>query len=116
MADFLIDVNLPYYFSLWNSPEYIHQTNINDCWTDNQIWDYAKDNQLTIITKDADFQNRILLSEPPPKVIYIRIGNCRLRELHQLLSKYWQEILEISKECKLVIVYKDRIEGIKSTF
>lgn len=64
MPRFLIDVNLPYYFSLWNNPDYIHQIDINDSWTDTQIWDYAKDKGLTIISKDAGFTNRILLSEP----------------------------------------------------
>lgn len=43
MPDFLIDVNLPYHFSLWNNPAYIHQIDINDSWTDFQIWEYAKE-------------------------------------------------------------------------
>ena len=50
MKKFLIDVNLPYYFSLWNNVEFIHQKDINDEWTDEQIWNYARDNNLTIIT------------------------------------------------------------------
>jgi len=29
MVKYLIDVNLPYYFSLWNTPEYVHQIDIN---------------------------------------------------------------------------------------
>ena len=115
MAHFLVDVNLPYYFSTWNTPDYIYQTDINDTWTDDQIWQYAKKNSLTIITKDADFQNKMLLSEPPPKVIYIRIGNLKLKEFYNLISRNWEEILEYNNECKLVIVYTDRIEAIKSS-
>ena len=49
MALFLIDANLPYYFSLWNSDDFIHQKDINDEWSDEQIWNYAKENKLTII-------------------------------------------------------------------
>ncbi|HYF67281.1 MAG TPA: DUF5615 family PIN-like protein [Ohtaekwangia sp.] len=113
MAHFLIDVNLPYYFSLWNSPDYIHQIDINDCWTDTQIWNYAKEKRLTIITKDADFTNRILLTEPPPQVIHIKIGNHKLKEFHALLSKIWADVLVLNNEHKLVTVYPDRIEGIK---
>jgi hypothetical protein len=37
MAKFLVDVNLPYYLSLWNTDEYIHQRNIDDEWKDSQI-------------------------------------------------------------------------------
>ena len=34
MQVFLIDVNLPYYFSLWNSEEYIHLKDIDQEWSD----------------------------------------------------------------------------------
>lgn len=46
MSRYLIDVNLPYYFSLWEGDEYIHQKDINDEWSDSQIWEYAKNNNL----------------------------------------------------------------------
>ncbi|EKB51084.1 DUF5615 family PIN-like protein [Cecembia lonarensis] len=114
MARFLIDVNLPYYFSLWNNSEYIHQLDIDDTWTDAQIWEYAKKKKLTIISKDADFYNKILMTNPPPKVIHIKIGNLKIRDFHELISKNWSEVLELNKDNKLVLVYSDRIEGVKS--
>lgn len=64
---YLIDVNLPYYFSIWNKPEYIHQKDLGDDWRDEQIWSYAKENNLTIVSKDSDFSNRMMLKEPPLK-------------------------------------------------
>ncbi|MBX9807293.1 MAG: DUF5615 family PIN-like protein, partial [Flavobacteriaceae bacterium] len=70
MSKFLIDANLPYYFSLWNNPDFIHLKDINDEWTDEQVWAYAKEKKMTIITKDSDFSNKIMLSNPPPKVIH----------------------------------------------
>jgi predicted nuclease of predicted toxin-antitoxin system len=101
MANFLVDVNLPYYFSLWNDKGYVHQLDIDDTWTDQQIWRYAKENNLTIITKDTDFYNISLISEPPPKVIHLRIGNMKLKELHGFLHKVWPDVLELIKTCKL---------------
>lgn len=74
----------------------------------------CKERDLTIITKDTDFRNKILISEPPPKIIIIRIGNLRLKDFHDLISKSWKEILEFNNHYKLVVVYPDRIEGIKS--
>lgn len=62
MAKYLIDVNLPRRSSLWNSDDYIHQYDIADEWTGTQIWNYAKENSLTIVTKDADFSNRIIFT------------------------------------------------------
>ena len=113
MAKFLVDVNLPYYFSLWNHDDYVHQFDLGDTWADRGIWEYARENNLTIVTKDANFYNRILTSDPPPKVIHIRVGNKRLKELHGFLNKIWPEVLALNGTCKLISVYPDRIEGLK---
>jgi predicted nuclease of predicted toxin-antitoxin system len=112
MAEFLIDANLPYFFSLWNNNRFIHLKDINDVWTDSEVWEYALKNHLTIITKDSDFSNRILFKEPPPKVIHIKFGNIRINEFHNIISNLWNDIEEFNKEHKLVNVYTDRIEGI----
>ncbi len=113
MKKFLIDVNLPYYFSLWNSEEFIHQRDIDDEWTDEQIWNYARENNLTIITKDSDFSHRIILQEPPPKVIHIRFGNVKMEGFFDIISTSWKEILELNNKFKLVNVFHDRIEAVK---
>lgn len=79
MALYLIDVNLPYYFSLWNNDNYIHQRDIDDECNDEQIW--KQENDMTIITKDSDFSNKILLHTPPPKIIHIRFGNMKMNRV-----------------------------------
>jgi predicted nuclease of predicted toxin-antitoxin system len=112
MKKFLIDANLPYYFSLWKGDEYIHVKDLNDEWTDEQVWNYSKMNNLIIVTKDSDFSNRILLNEPPPRVIHIKIGNLKLKFLYQALSGAWEEVCLLSDKYKLVNVFEDRIEGI----
>ena len=113
MAKYLIVVNLPYYFGLWNASEYIHQTDVNPLAKDQVIWEYAKENSLTIITKDSDFSNRILFKDPPPKVIHIKIGNVSMKEFHRLINSCWKDVVKMSESHKLVNVYKDKIEGIK---
>jgi predicted nuclease of predicted toxin-antitoxin system len=112
MVKFLIDVNLPYYFSLWNSGEFIHQNDINDKASDEDIWQYAKTHKLTIITKDVDFSNKILLHKPPPKVIHIRFGNMKMSEFFIVMTKLWDDSIKINETHKLVNVFVDRIEGI----
>ena len=112
MVKFLIDVNLPYYFSLWNNENCIHQKDINDEWSDEQIWDYAMKENLTIITKDADFFNKMLLQQPPPKVIHIRFGNLKMNHFFELTFKVWDDVLKLNENNKLVSVYLDRIEAI----
>jgi predicted nuclease of predicted toxin-antitoxin system len=91
MPRFLIDANLPYYFSLWHGDDFIHQFALGDEWSDQDIWNYARDKNLIIVTKDADFSDRIILSEPPPKVIHIRFGNLRMRDFFLTVTKQWQQ-------------------------
>lgn len=112
MPNYLIDINLPYYFSLWNTDEYIHQRDLDAKASDATIWQYAKLNELTIITKDRDYSDRILLLNPPPRIIHLRVGNMKLRDFHTFVSKHWDQVLEMSKTHKLVILFKNRIEGI----
>lgn len=112
MASFLIDVNLPYRFNLWESSDYIHVKDLGETWTDSQIWQYAQTHKLTIVSKDADFSERVLPHQPPPSVIHIRLGNMKMREFHQKLSALWPDVCELSQRYKLVRVYQDRLEGI----
>lgn len=110
---FIVDANLPYYFSLWNNREnYIHVYDINIKMNDDEIWNYAKENNLTIITKDKDFSSRILFHTPPPKVIHLKTGNLKLKSLYSYLSENWTTIIELSDKNKLVNVYLDRIESV----
>jgi predicted nuclease of predicted toxin-antitoxin system len=111
MPKFLIDVNLPYYFSLWNTPEYIHQQDINDAWNDELIWEYAMNNNLTIVTKDSDFSSRILFHSPPPRVTHIKFGNLKMSEFFNRITS-WIDVQVLSEGNKLVQVYQDRIEAI----
>lgn len=55
---------------------------------DSQIWSYAKLNGLAIVSKDSDFQQRSLLHGSPPKFIWLRVGNCTVRETEDLLRSY----------------------------
>lgn len=113
MPKYLVDVNLPCYISHWQKPDFLSQLDINRTWEDHDIWEYAKENNLTIITKDADFQDKILFQAPPPKVIWIRIGNMRLRKFKLFLEENWTEIKDLSESHKLVTVFADRIEALK---
>jgi len=112
MAKYLIDVNLPYYFSLWKGDDFIHQRDINDEWDDEQIWNYARKNNLTIITKDSDFSNKILMHTPPPKVIHIRFGNLKMKPFFKTITKCWADVVKLEEKCKLINVFADRIEGV----
>lgn len=52
---------------------------------DQDVWDYAASRAFMIVSKDADFQHRALLYGPPPKVIWLRVGNSPTRKVAELL-------------------------------
>ena len=54
---------------------------------DDEIWDFAIKNGLTIVTKDADFSDMQLLRGFPPKVLWLQTGNCTNRYLEDLLRQ-----------------------------
>jgi predicted nuclease of predicted toxin-antitoxin system len=112
MIKFIVDANLPFKFKLWKDERFQHVREINEEWSDSQIWKYAKRRSLTIITKDVDFSNRIITAEPPPKVIHLKVGNMRLNEFRQFMITNWEEMERMSADHKLVDVYRDRITGI----
>jgi predicted nuclease of predicted toxin-antitoxin system len=80
--------------------------------TDTAVWDYARRNELVIVSKDADFSDRIITQSPPPWVVHLKFGNPRRKEFHALLARVWAQVEALLKNHKLVNVFSDRIEGI----
>lgn len=66
------------------------------------------------MTKDADFHDRCLLDSNPPQVIYLRLGNLLLRELHQFFAENWASILAQLPEARLLVVTRYRVEIMRS--
>jgi predicted nuclease of predicted toxin-antitoxin system len=59
-------------------------------YSDDQIWNFAKTNNYTIVTFDSDFFEISNLKGHPPKIIWLRTGN--------LITANIKSILELKKE------------------
>ncbi len=55
---------------------------------DTAVWNYAEQNGFTIVSKDSDFQRRSLLLGHPPKFVWLRLGNCPVQPIEELLRRY----------------------------
>ena len=68
------------------------------------VWAYAKENGLVIVSKDADFRHLGFTYGHPPKIIWIRRGNCSTREIGTLLRKYYDSVLAFYEDEQEVVL------------
>jgi len=71
--------------------EHVHRCDLGSA-DDDAIWEYAKSQGFTIVSKDSDFSERSVLYGSPPKIIWIRAGNCSTEEIEQLLRSSVENI------------------------
>jgi predicted nuclease of predicted toxin-antitoxin system len=57
-----------------------------DTSTDAEIWQFAYEHTYTIVTKDSDFNDIAVFKGVPPKVIWIKLGNCRVVDIENVLK------------------------------
>lgn len=66
--------------------------------SDETIWQYAAQHGFTLLTKDADFHQRSFLFGYPPKVVWIRCGNCSTASIEQLLRLRHSDLLQFAAD------------------
>lgn len=55
-------------------------------YSDLKIWEFAKENEYTIVTFDSDFYDIANIKGHPPKIIWLRIGNTSTNNIAKVLS------------------------------
>jgi predicted nuclease of predicted toxin-antitoxin system len=60
--------------------------------SDESVWQLAREHHCVLVTKDEDFHRLCVLRGAPPKVIWIRLGNCTTAEIASLLLEYRSDI------------------------
>src|SRR6185437_16029378 len=63
-----------------------------DCASDDQIWEYARQNGFAIVTKDEDYNNLSVVRGSPPKVIWLQFGNCTTVHLEAVFRARFADI------------------------
>lgn len=67
---------------------------------DEAVWLYAKENGYLIVSKDSDFHEHSVLRGAPPKVVWIRRGNCSVRHIELLLRNRVEEIQRLVEDAE----------------
>ena len=66
--------------------------------TDAEVWEYARVNSFVIASKDDDFHQRSFLYGAPPKVIWLRVGNCSTKRILECLRARVADILAFERD------------------
>ncbi len=82
---------------LYPGSAHVHQCGLGRT-DDAAIWEYAKSNGFTIVSKDSDFEERSILSGSPPKIIWVRARNCTSAEVESLLRSAFSAVTRFVQE------------------
>lgn len=71
---------------------------------DQEIWFHARTHGFLIVSKDNDFAELAVLRGAPPKVVWLRIGNCSTRAVERLLRHKMSVIEEFANDPERVVL------------
>ncbi len=82
---------------LFPDSQHVHALGL-DRTPDDLIWEYALREGYLIVTKDVDFSDRSVLRGFPPKVIWLRRGNCTTGQIEEILRGHYREIKSLDED------------------
>lgn len=71
---------------------------------DDEVWIYARDHDFVIVSKDSDFSEMSVLHGFPPKVVWIRRGNCSTNDIERILRQDFNLIESLVADTNLGIL------------
>ena len=71
---------------------------------DKDVWEFARQHDYMIVSKDADFSEMGVVYGFPPKIIWIRRGNCSTQAIETLLRESFERICEFADEMAIGIL------------
>lgn len=75
---------------------------------DEAVWARAVADGFAIVTKDDDFRQRSFLRGAPPKVVWVRLGNCRTDDVEALLRARQADVAAFSSDEQAALLLLSR--------
>ena len=64
---------------------------------DLEVWEHARQNGFAITSKDSDFNELSVVHGFPPKVVWIRRGNCSSSEIEVMLREEYESLRDLEQ-------------------
>jgi predicted nuclease of predicted toxin-antitoxin system len=107
---FLVDANLPRNLTWFNSSSFSFAHDWGDGFPDREIWNYALENDMIILTRDSDYFYWMIQAKIAPKVVYFKLQQQGRKELEEYLSFHWEQICSLIKIHRMVIATIDSLD------
>lgn len=95
---------------LWPDSVHVRDVGLAEA-LDREVWDYASKHGLVLVSRDSDFHDLSFLHGPPPKVIWLRCGNCSTTDLAELLRSYQETIRKFVSDPESAVLV---VPGVRS--
>jgi len=71
---------------------------------DPTIWQLAQEHGCVLVTKDEDFHRLSVLRGAPPKVVWLRTGNCATADIARLLRDRVDELRRFEAQTEVTFL------------
>ena len=68
--------------------------------SDSTVWQLAQDRGCLLVTKDEDFHRLSILRGAPPKVVWLRLGNCTTEDVARLLRQHVVDLQTFAEQAE----------------
>ena len=75
---------------------------------DADVWTYAEANGFAVVSKDSDFHQLAFLKGPPPKAVWLRLGNCTTDEIEAVLRNRHEAVFAFGENAEEAFLVLER--------
>jgi predicted nuclease of predicted toxin-antitoxin system len=71
---------------------------------DSVVWQLAVEYSCVLVTKDEDFHRLSVLHGAPPKVVWLRLGNCATADIARLLRDHVDDLRRFEAQTEVTLL------------
>jgi predicted nuclease of predicted toxin-antitoxin system len=82
---------------LFPGSEHVYNLNLHEV-DDPVLWSFARENHFIVVSKDADFSELSMIRGFPPKLLWLRLGNCRTSDVEDLIRSNYEFVAKLVED------------------